>query len=81
MACHILIWFVVTVRTTSIDLFTAPAFFLFFQSVANSKKIFFWYAYTYRYLLIFKNAFIIATAQAIRTLIAVRQKLFIFYDF
>ena len=60
----------------------SPRFFLFFFILwPKLKRFFFWYAYTYRYLLIFKNAFIIATAQAIRTLIAVRQKLFIFYDF
>ena len=39
MSCHILIWFVVTVRTTSIDLFTAPAAFFFFSILwPNFKK-------------------------------------------
>ena len=59
----------------------SPRFFLFFSFCGQSKKDFFWYAYTYRYLLIFKNAFIIATARATRTLIAVRQKLFFFMIF
>ena len=47
MSCHILIWFVVTVRTTSIDLFTAPAAYFFFSILWPNcqKKFFFWYAY------------------------------------
>ena len=53
MSCHILIWFVVTVRTTSIDLFTAPAAFFFFSILwpnCQKKNFFFMVCIPYRYI-------------------------------